>query len=407
MKKISSNEWLLIATITLYTLSTTMVSTFANVFLLEYTSSLVTMSIYSIFRYGMMGVAAFFAAKLTRKLKLWMSSVIGLILVIVSVFGLLVFENQFESHRSLVYLIGALWGCGEGFYWISTNTLIQTSTKIETRAKFLGYHGALLSIATIIAPVLSTVIFFTFTLEQHAYYFMFILAIILYFIIAILLTRIKEHNENSDKKFYVGRTFMKAKTDHKWRYVLVSQFVWGLRDSAIISLTGLLIFKATGNTETYSKWLSIFAVIAMIANYYVGQTLNNKNLKKYITMGSFGLFASGLFLVVLRTPTGAFMHGFLQNCFLAFVSTPFAFVAMNVVSSYAKDENILGRTLAREITTAIARSVGLLVVVLMNQLIPGESSIYISMLVIYCFCLVFWAVQMIYLRPKNQLLSND
>lgn len=404
-RNINKNEFLLILVITIYMLATTMVTTFANVYILDYTNSLTTISIYSICRYGFMGISALLAAKLSTRIRMYFNLIIGVVSVIGAVLLLLAINAQIKEFPSLIYLIGLLWGFGEGFCWISFNTLIQVLTRIESRGTFLGIHGALTSIATIIAPILSTFILSFYTIADDAYLMMFRVAIAFYIIVFIIALNLKTEHESLRQPFTLHGILQQAKTDIGWRYVLYSQFIWGIRDAALVSLAGLLIYQAIHDSSLYSQWLSLFALLATLINYIVGKTVNTKRIMAYLTIGSLGIFTSGMIIIFFQTPVGAFLYGFIQNGTLAFISTPYAIVAMNVVGKYHQHENIIRRTLTREMITALARSIGLLFVVVLNSILDPDIGIKVAVFLIYFFCIIFLFIQYHFKKKKPELFQ--
>ena len=396
--KFSRDEKLLLIILCVYTLAASMVTTFANVYLLTYAKSLVVLSIYSCIRYGMIGVFALFSAKLSTKIRMSYSLTIGLVLITSAVLFLLSVKERIGTELYLIYIIGFVWGGGEGFFWVTVNSLQQMITRIESRGLYLGISGVLSNAATIIAPLLSAFILSLGKEEIQGYYMLFQLAIAIFVCIAILSFFLKAAGVG--RKFKMMDSFTSIKQDLHWRYVMTAQFFWGFREAATLSLTGLLIYSAIGNGTEYGRWLSMFAVLATISNYFCGRVVKKKNRIRLLTIGSLGIFMSGMALL-LGNRTGAAIHGVMHYAFLAWAATPFSVISMNVVSEYALKENLVGRTLAREIVIAAGRMVGLSIIIVITSLIPSNTGLNIGMVVLYCGCLVFVAVNRHYHRVSN------
>ena len=396
--KFIKDEKLLLIIVGVYTLAATMVTTFANVYLLRYSGSLIVMSMYSLIRYGVLGLAAFVCAKLSTKIRVSYCLAIGLTLITGAVLFLLAVKDRIATEIYLIYIVGFIWGSGEGFFWVTINTLQQVITNIKTRAYFLGISGVLSNAMTIIAPILSTFIISIHNVELEGYYRMFQIAIIIFIFISVLSFFL--HSGQVGKPFTLKTSYEGIKTDIHWRYVMVAQFVWGVRDAAIMTLTGLLIYQAVGSSTVYGQWLSLFAVLATISNYVCGRIVNRKNRILCLTIGGVGLFFSGIVLL-LGNRTGAMLHGILHYTFLAWIATPFSVIAMNVISEYAIQENLMGRTLAREFMIASGRVLGLFIVIVFAQLIPGVIGVNIGMVILYCFCLLFVVVNRYYHKHSN------
>jgi len=391
--KFSRDEKLLLIIVGVYTLAATMVTTFANVYLLEYTGSLIVMSIYSMIRYGVIGIAALLSAKLSTRIRMSHSLSIGLALITSAILFLLAVKDRIASEIYLVYITAFIWGFGEGFFWITINTLNQVVTQIKTRIYYLGINGVIANAMTIIAPMLSAFILSVNEVELSGYYMMFQLAIIIFVLISVLSFFL--HSAKVGKQFSLKKSMMGIKNDMSWCHVVIAQFVWGLRDAVTVTLTGLLIYEALGSSTTYGKWLSFFAALATISNYLCGKMVNHKNKIFCLTIGSLGLFLSGISLL-LGNYFGAISHGVLHYTFMAWCTTPFSVLAMNVISEYATSENLIGRTLTRELMTASGRVVGLLFVIICVKMLPGKIGLNMGLVVLYSFNLLFVVINRYY-----------
>lgn len=385
--KFGKDEKLVLLIVSIYTLASTMVTTFANVYLLDYTNSLIVISIYSMIRYSVLGLFAYISAKLSTKTKMTYSLVIGLILITSAVVYLLQVKDLIASNHSLVYLVGFIWGAGEGFFWISINSLHQIVTTLESRASYLGINGALNNLMTIVAPMVSSFILSFYLVEIDGYFTMFKVAIAIFIVIAIIALFISSACKR--ESFSLKNSIKDIKTDISWRYVAISQFVWGIRDAATVSLTGLLIYEAVGSGSVYGQWLSLFALIATISYYLIGRVVKKKNRIPLLVIGSIGLFCSGISLILFKNTFGAFTHGLLHYTFLAWAYTPFSLIAMNIIGNYAHKENVMRRTVIREIAIALGRGVGLLIVIIFSTLLQGSLGLNVGLLILYLFCLIF------------------
>ncbi len=385
--KFKKDEKLILIIITAYTLAATMVTTFANVYLLDYTNSYTVISIYSIIRYGALAIGAVMSAKLSRHFKMSTSMIFGLVLITGAVIFLLQTKDLIIENHSIIYLVGLIWGTGEGFFWISLNTLIQICTNPETRGPYLGIYAALASLANIFAPLLSTQILLMYTVEIESYYTMFRVAIGVFIFITFvaMLFNVKK----LPLKFSLMKCFKDAKVSYEWRYVLVAQFLFMFRDAAAISLTGLLIYEAIGSGSAYGRLLTIFSVLGTISNLVVGKLVKKHNRIKFLIVGSICLFISGISLVVFRNELGVYLHGSFQYVFLPFATTPFSIIVMNIITDYMKTENIIGRTVSREIMTGFARVIGLTIFVILLVAFPDRLGMDISLVIIYISCIMF------------------
>lgn len=384
---LSKAERLLIAVTALYTLAATMVSTFANVYLLTYTKSLITMSIYALVRYGVLALAAVYAAKLSTKIKFSTVLLLGLINIILAVLTLLVVKDYIASHLWLVYLIGGIWGFGEGFFWITVNTLVQLVTSLNTRMRFIGINGALSNLVTVIAPFLSAIILKLRKIEIEGYYLLFLIAIILFFITAALAVFL--NIKASGDKFSITNNLTSIRVDHAWRKIVIGQYLLGIRDAATIALAGLLIYMIVLDGSSYGSWLGIFAIIATLTQYLSGKIINQANLLMILILGSIGIFIGGSFLVLLPTMLGVILYGIIHNLSAPFCLNSFSIMAMETIGEYLHQENVVGRIASREILIGAGRVTGFLIVILINQFFTFSLQMEVAFILLYLSSLFF------------------
>ena len=384
---LSKSEKLLIAVTAIYTLAATMVSTFANVYLLTYTKSLITMSIYALIRYGILAVGAVLAAKLSTRIKFSSVLLSGLISITLAVLTLLVVKDYIGQHLWLVYLIGAIWGFGEGFFWITVNTLIQLVTTLSSRMRYIGINGALSNFVAVLAPFFSAIILKTQKEEIQGYYLLFLIAIVLFVVTAILATSLNV--KASGEKFYISENLISIKKDLSWRKIVVAQYLLGIRDAATIALAGLLIYMIVQDGSSYGTWLGVFAIIATITQYISGRIIRHHNLLILLVLGSIGIFIGGSFLVLLPTMLGIILYGIIHNFSAPFCLNGFSILAMDTISHYLDHENVIGRTASREVLIGAGRITGFLLVIIINQFTFLNNSMEFSFVVLYLSSLLF------------------
>ena len=401
----TKDEKIVLIITAVYTLAATMATTFINVYLFDYTNSYIVLNIYQMVRLGMLGIVAVISAKLSYRLRMSVTLTIGLICITLSVMVLLILQERVADNMLYVYLIALIWGSGEGFFWISLNTLNQLITSPVTRGNYLGVNGAVTNIATILAPLFSAQILAMYTIEIDGYYMMFKFVIVMFILISILSMLIKSPVEK--KTFSVIKTIFEGRHDLQWNYVIRTQFCWGVRDAAVMSLTGILIYQAVGNGTAYGRLLAVFAIVATISNYIVGKIVRKNNRIFYLAIGATGLFISGMSLVVIPGIAGAITHGMLANLFFAFMSIPYSIIAMNIISDYMKNENVIGRTTCREVMTATGRVFGLAILVLIITLFDGTTGLKAALIVLYCFNLLIGLSTIEYNHKKHpKILKN-
>lgn len=381
---LNKQERLIISIGAVFTLASTMVSTFANVYLLQYTGSLLIMTLYAIFRYGSLAISAYIAAKLSTKIRFSYVMSLGLVFITSAVLTLLGVKELIETKRWLLFLVGSIWGMGEGFFWISLNTITQVSTSLETRMRFISINGVLVNFTTIVAPFLSAFILSLFEIELSGYYAMFILAIVL-FVLTALLSFFLVGDSRSD--FSLRLVFRHR--DKEWTKILGAQYMWGVREAATLSLVGLVIYNILGDGSVYGNVLGVFAILATFMHYLSGKLINDKNAIAVISIASVGVMISGWIVLGWPSVWGVLIYGILYNIALPLASNGFSALAMRVISKYRETENLLGRSLARELVIGFGRISGLLVVVVLSLWLGIDVGMKLAMGILFLFPLIF------------------
>ncbi len=381
---LSKQERLVIAIGAVFTLASTMVSTFANVYLLEFTGSLLVMTLYAIFRYGSIAISAYVAARLSTRIRFSYIMSMGLLFITSAVLTLLGVKSLIESERWLVFIVGSIWGMGEGFFWISLNTIIQSSTSLESRMRFISINGVLANFTTIVAPFLSAFILSMFSVELSGYYFMFVLAIVLFVVTAVLSFSLVGDSRSSFslRHMFDGR-------DRDWSRILLAQYMWGVREAATVSLVGLVIYDILGNSSVYGNFLGFFAIMATLMHYFSGKLIHDKNALGVITIASIGVLVSGWSLLLMPSLLGVLIYGVLYNLSLPLASNGFSGMCMGVIYKYREKENLLGRSLARELMIGAGRISGLVLVVVISLILGLDIGIKIAMGILFLFSFVF------------------
>ncbi|MFR0978298.1 MAG: MFS transporter [Holdemania filiformis] len=278
MKALSSNERLLILINCFYNLANAMSAVFMNVYLYAYTGSLVVMSIYTIVRIGLYPFFFTIGGKWAQRHRFSQTLTAGLVFIMISLLFVLGASDQFERVPQLVYVVAALVGMGEGLYWLSINSLNQIVSTAKTRSLFISDIGIFNNLSAIIAPLISTLIIELAGTDTAGYVEIFKSVLVISGLIALLSTRISARSVNR------GFSVLKRMRldDPQWRYCMTSTFLYGMRDSLILTLAGLLVYNATnGSGSAYGKLLAIFAVLTILAYAWVSRTMRRSNRMHY------------------------------------------------------------------------------------------------------------------------------
>ena len=152
----TKNEKLCILCNALYTLTSGMSAVFMNVFLYTYTGSLIVMAIYTCIHIALMPICFTIAGKMALKIHYGITLSIGLFFLVIQLLFVLYCNELFGIYHYYVYIVAIFFGIGEGFYYLSLNTLHQLVTTPQSRNLFIGVGGVLNNIASVVAPLLAT-----------------------------------------------------------------------------------------------------------------------------------------------------------------------------------------------------------------------------------------------------------
>jgi len=318
------------------------------------------------------------AGKMARKISYGVTLSIGLIFLFYQLFFVLQFNYLFSINHNLIFLAAILSGLGEGFYYLSFNTLNQLVTSPETRADFLSISGILSNISNVAAPLISTFIISLSGSDINGYLNIFKIVLVVYGFISLLGIRIKAKGSSARFSVLKALTFQK---DRQWRYVLLSHFLYGFRDSLILSLTGILVYNATNSSGSfYGKLLAFFSLLTIIAYAFASKLIKKHNRIKYYTYGAIFLSSASIILILFPNIYGALYYGIVNAIASPFYNVPFAIITMNALSDYSKTENLAGRIIAKEAYLTVSRCLGLLFIVLCEKVFPGNTYLYVSVL---------------------------
>lgn len=393
----TKNERILIGVGTLFFISATMSNVFVNVFLYAHTGSLITLISYSFVRYFCIPVGYLIAGRLTRKIRLSTILTLGLIVLATSIGTLLLINPWFESTPILIYLIGTIFGLGEGLYWFSANNLNQLASNKTTRPAFVSSMGIANAVATIVAPFSATWIVSNSLTDTQGYLRIFQVVILVQLTASVLASRVSiEHNRGS---FTLLDKFDLRK-DAQWRYVMTSNVLFGIREAVLFVLGGILIFRATGNSgKAYGDLLTMFAILAIISNAIARKIISRENRMRMYSIGAILLFIGTMVLVFVPALQGAIIYGMMSAIGSPFLINPFNIIIMNAIQDYAGKEPLYGRIIARETAWTSGRLIGFFSILLVSWLVPEPLSLIISV----TFCSSSILVLMIYARRYHRL----
>ncbi len=403
MKYLNINEKSVLFINAMYTFASALSVVFVNVYLFEYTKSFVVMVIYTMFRVIMIPIFFAFGAKKMLKRGFSLPIALGLFLIISQLIFILTCGDIIASSVYAVFFAAILNGSGEGFFWLSINSLNQYISTPESRGRYLSILGIFSNIMNILGPLIASFIITRSTSDLDAYQFIFQLVIAIYIIMTLVSFKIKV--SYSPKPVKLRHCIMLGK-DPQWNYVLLSTMFYGIRESVTMTLTGLLVYDATSSSGSlYSQLLALFALITIVSYRVVARKMQRHNRMKWYVFGACGVALSTTCLVFIPNIIGAILFGVINAIALPMYANAWQIIIMNATTDYMESENVVNRVVVRDIYIAIGRNIGLVSIVLFYLLFP-DYYLVIGVLFTSLFAIILVTYSTIYHRQRDKLKKS-
>ena len=373
------NEKLMITVTTLFAFANQMSQMFMNVYLYNYTGSLVVMSIYALIRVGLFPPLEWIAGKISVKKSYAFTLTLGMILMMGRLSFVLLYNEAFAIHGWLVYFVAALDGISGGMYFLSSNTLNQVVTDTETRVRYMSVQGIFNNLSNVLSPLLSAFIIDMSIDDNTGYLNIFKCVLVIFAIMVILAFRMKIDRSED----FTMKKKMWDKDDRKWNFCQMLTFIFGFRDSMMLTLTGIMVYNATGGSGSlYGKLLAFFALTTIIVFRMVSKKMNSGNLLKYYRSGSLLITTSTIILVLVPNIYGAIYYGLANAIGTPMFNTCYSIITMNIVQDYTKQENIVGRMIAKESALSLSRCLGMAMIVVFYLVLPENLYLQVSVILL-------------------------
>ena len=395
---LTRNEILMMCINGLYIFVMALSSVFVNVVLFLISGSLVTMSMYSILRFGLFPFAFMLGAKLSNKHNLVMSLTLGLGLITLGFLTVLFADTLIETQRYMIFVLAIIFGLGEGLYWFSINGFNQLVSHEATRNTYLSIMGMVNAFAQVVAPLLATLILSLTASDDQGYTFIF--QIVLLFMVLIIVVGLKVNVEKIPSLFRL-RDVQVISQYKDLNLMNLTHFLFGLRDSLVLVLAGLLIFNATGGSGSlYSRLLALFAFVNIISFEFVRRFNKPTIMIGFFLFGGLLMSISLPLLVYIPTMNGAILFGLIQAWAAPFFVIPIQTIAMKAVGERMKEKNMFSIVVAREISISSGRVLGMVFVIVLSFFFP-TSFMLIAVSVLSIFPITLALINTYVLRQKQ------
>ncbi len=366
----SRNEKLILGIFSGFAFSYAVSSVFVNMYLYRYLDGMAALTVFNLFQFTIMPLGFYVAGHLVNVIGKKWTLIAGLLGFIVFYALLLVLG---ERSASYLYLLGSVNGLANGFFWYSFNILITHITQESTRGRFFAWFGALGSVASALAPMVSTLLLGISPTLETGYFrlFGFVVAVSVAIGAAALALRVEERPE----RFRVLDKLLPGKEDG-WRFAILVNLVYGVREGANWSILSVLVLKAAGNDVRAGTLSIVFALVGTAANVLGGRFFGPRRSLAFWGWGSLAALGASVLLVALPTPVGAAIAGSVWRAAEALVILPLNVALYGVLSAYEKKEGgIAGRNIAMETVLNLGRTLGSLAFLLLSYATPFYAEI--------------------------------
>lgn len=324
---------------------------------------------------------------------------VGLCFLIVTFCIILLLHDTFV-HIAMLYLVGCLWGFGEGGFYLSMNTMNQLVTKKETRMKYVGFNGAINAFVAVLSPLLASLCVIVMKDDLKGYLLSFQFVVVLFLLLLYVLRYLNIEDLNPEKQSYL-KIYRESKKEKSWRFISMINFLQGFRESLSLCVTGLLVFQMMSDHSTwYALVLAGFSVVAILSNMALSKWMNTEKRRKLFFIGNLGMLFSGMILVLSSSFENAILHGITHNLFVPFVSMPIMFDTMNVLQDSIAKHQFEVRMVLREFYLEAGRILGLIVYATCNLF--GKQDDLLSFMIIYGSSIVLlW-----YVKHKQGIMNQ-
>lgn len=290
-RNLDKEAWILIMMSGLFAIATALSSSFVGVYLWKVEKGFALIAWFYFYSYLGTLSATLYAGWLIKRV----DRVIGIRLgvVILSIFYVLMLLLDTTS-MTYVYVLGAILGIGNGFFWLAFSVLYFEITHRENRDKFNGINGLSASLAGIINPLLAGFVITQVDHDDLGYRIIFTISLILFMIAVLLSFAIQARS--SKKNYRVNQVLSQlVSRKQKWFWIHTAMFIQGIREGVLFFLLGLLIYAYTNNEMTLSWFLTTSSFVALLAHVLIS---------RYITLQqrSFGILWGTTMLGIVTVP---------------------------------------------------------------------------------------------------------
>lgn len=387
IKRVSRNEKIMIAIYSIFNFANQMSSVFLNIFLYTYSNnSLVSMAIYTICRLSMYPIFFTISGRIAEKKSYSLTLAVALSIMAAQLLYVLQFHHLFSETIAYVYLAGIIGGIGEGFMWMSMNTLNQFVTTSDSMARYLSLVGVFNNIATLTAPLIASMLINISASDMDGYILIFRIVAVVFIFLVFLAMQIKA--KGTDLSYSV-KECLNISGDRIWRINMISTFLYGIRDSLTVVLVNLILYDALGKGGSeYSLILGFFSLIMILVYTFYSKRIEQDKILPVYVISAFLLASSTMVLTIAHNYFGGMYYGIANAVSYPAYSNGYSVLVMDAINRFADKENMTGRVIAKEFYLDFGRIGGMLVVILFSKIFSQSMYLVVSVVIVSLFAII-------------------
>lgn len=311
----------------LFAFATFLSNTFVNVFLWKQSNDYVNIAIYNLYISIFSPLSFLLAGRISKMvdrtiiIRLGMGFLMGFYLIIL-------FLGEHTS--SYPYIIGAILGIGNGFYWMSFNLLTFEVTEPDTRDYFNGILGSLQSFGGMAGPFIAGYIVSLWD-NLKGYSIIFFISFVCFVVAAGLSFLL--HKRHVTGRLYLKDVIKESTFNKNWRNILYAHIFQGSREGLFLFIITIWIFVATNSEFAIGTFNLLLSLSSFIGYYLVSKFLKDTRRKMYIFIGGLILYLSvGLFVFQIDTWM-LFLYGVLAGFAYPVYNVPFISLTYDIIGT--------------------------------------------------------------------------
>ena len=282
-----------------------------------------------------------------------------------------------EDSPAYAVPLGVLLGVTWGFFWAGSNTFSFDVTTVDKREYFLGFLGAIIGVARLVAPLISAAIIYLCPSPPVGYHLIFFLAVLIYLSGIVLSYWVPA--DKTRRPFRVRRALFPGRQQRDWRLIMLTSLALAGSYNIFQFLLALVMYMQSGSEMSVGGFAAIQAFAGIVASYLVGRFVVPRTRKASMFWGTLLLVAAGVFIGFKLTVFTLVIFGFLRAVAQPLFSIPHTGIRFDVIDRCAEEPaQRIEYLCAWEVPLAIGRLVMMTLLILLSQYL-SEAGLRIAL----------------------------